>query len=201
VRSTRQSSHCQSAQIRDEIDVSTCGTAPSALQQTGHGTDRHVASVGAKDFPAMIVYPVGRSRVCCGLLCFANQPEVFQMGKHHRMLPVFPTAVATLAFGVAAPPAGAAGNDENEVVIPFGEDTSLFFELNDTDGDLGIHAFIDGDAWKTLEIEGPNEREMLEIQVIGRLRRQGLTELFFESAEPSFDELSPKQFFLRFPEG
>jgi len=42
------------------------------------------------------------------------------MGKHHRMLPVFPTAVATLAFGVAAPPAGAAGNDENEVVIPFG---------------------------------------------------------------------------------
>ena len=30
---------------------------------------------------------------------------------------------------------------------------------------------------------------------------QGLTELFFESAEPSFDELLPAKFFRRFPEG
>ena len=28
-----------------------------------------------------------------------------------------------------------------------------------------------------------------------------MTELFFESAEPSFDELNPKKFFKRFPEG
>jgi hypothetical protein len=33
------------------------------------------------------------------------------------------------------------------------------------------------------------------------LRRQGLTELFFESAEPTFDELSPERFFRRFREG
>jgi hypothetical protein len=33
------------------------------------------------------------------------------------------------------------------------------------------------------------------------LRRQGLTQLFFESAEPSFDELTPEEFFRRFPEG
>jgi hypothetical protein len=33
------------------------------------------------------------------------------------------------------------------------------------------------------------------------LRRQGLTEIFFESAEPSFDELAPDAFFRRFPEG
>jgi hypothetical protein len=37
--------------------------------------------------------------------------------------------------------------------------------------------------------------------VQGRLRAQGLTELFFESAEPPFDELSPAAFFERFPEG
>ncbi len=42
---------------------------------------------------------------------------------------------------------------------------------------------------------------MLDIRVKGRLRRQGLTEIFFESAEPSFDELAPEQFFRRFPEG
>ncbi len=33
------------------------------------------------------------------------------------------------------------------------------------------------------------------------LRRQGLTEFFFESDEPSFDELSPRQFLRRFPPG
>jgi hypothetical protein len=42
---------------------------------------------------------------------------------------------------------------------------------------------------------------MLGVNVRGRLRRQGLTELFFESAEPTFNELSPKKFFKRFPEG
>ena len=31
--------------------------------------------------------------------------------------------------------------------------------------------------------------------------RQGLTELFFESAEPTFDELPPEAFFEQFPEG
>ena len=36
--------------------------------------------------------------------------------------------------------------------IPFDE-AELFFELNNTDGDLGIHGKIDGDEWKRLEIE------------------------------------------------
>ena len=42
---------------------------------------------------------------------------------------------------------------------------------------------------------------MLDISVRGRLRKQGLTELFFESAEPTFDELDPADFFRRFPAG
>ena len=33
------------------------------------------------------------------------------------------------------------------------------------------------------------------------IRKQGLTEIFFESAEPTFDETSPEMFFSRFPEG
>ena len=77
----------------------------------------------------------------------------------------------------------------------------MFFELNDTDGDLGLHALIDGQAWKRLEIEDPKERKMLDVAVTGRLGRQGLTEFFFESAEPPFDELPPAEFFKRFPEG
>ncbi|MCZ6783627.1 MAG: hypothetical protein O7G30_10000, partial [Proteobacteria bacterium] len=74
-------------------------------------------------------------------------------------------------------------------------------ELNNTDGDLGIHALIDGDAWKKLEIEDPNGRRLLKIKAKGRLKKQGLTELFFESAEPVFEELDPVDFFKRFPEG
>ena len=89
-------------------------------------------------------------------------------------------------------------DDENE--IPFSE-AEIFFELNNSDGDLGIHALIDGDPWKRLKIEDPNGRKILGIGVSGRLRRQGLTQLFFESAEPPFDELAPSTFFARFPEG
>jgi hypothetical protein len=84
--------------------------------------------------------------------------------------------------------------------IPF-DVANIFFELNDTDGDLGIHALIDGEPWSKLEIEDPNERTILSVTNTGRLRRQGLTELFFESAEPPFDELPPEEFFLRFPKG
>ncbi len=84
--------------------------------------------------------------------------------------------------------------------IPFAEAVVLA-ELNDTDGDLGFHASIDGDAWRLLEIEDPNERVILKIRGRSQLRRQGLTQLFFESAEPTFDELTPEEFFARFPEG
>ena len=88
--------------------------------------------------------------------------------------------------------------DEDE--IPFAE-AEVFFELNDTDGDLGIHSSIDAEGWKRLRIEDPRERAMLDIRVRGRLRQQGLTQLFFESTEPPFDELARDVFFRRFPEG
>ena len=93
-----------------------------------------------------------------------------------------------------------AGDHEDEVEIPF-DVAEVFFELNKTDGDLGIHAMIDGEPWKRLQIEDTKERRILGVGVRGRLRRQGLTEIFFESAEPTFDELPPSVFFHRFPEG
>jgi hypothetical protein len=54
-----------------------------------------------------------------------------------------------------------------------------FFEPNNTDGDLGIHSSIDGEPWTRLAIEGPNGREILDITLRSRLKRQGLTQLFF----------------------
>ena len=104
-------------------------------------------------------------------------------------------------FGsVAALLAAPAIADDHEEEIEW-DVAEVFFELNNTDGDLGIHALIDGEPWKRLEIEDTNERRILDAKVRGRLRRQGLTEIFFESAEPTFDELPPETFFTRFPEG
>ncbi len=101
--------------------------------------------------------------------------------------------IVLLAAAMTMPTLAAAEEEFDEAFI--------FFELNNTDGDLGIHAKIDGDEWKKLEIEDPKERTMLKIDVRGRLKKQGLTELFFESAEPTFDDLDPEDFFKRFPEG
>lgn len=97
---------------------------------------------------------------------------------------------------LATPTASRADDDE----VPFDE-AQLFFELNDTDGDLGIHASVDGGPWIRLTIEGPGDRTLLDILSRGMLRRQGMTQLMFESAEPAFDELAPAAFFRRFPEG
>jgi len=116
----------------------------------------------------------------------------------HRWFAVPLAAAAVVTAATAA--AGNGKDNDDEEDVPF-EEARLFFELNDTDGDLGIHGLIDGDAWKRLEIEDPNDVRMLDVVVRSRLRRQGLTEIFFESAEPSFDELAPKDFFKRFPEG
>jgi hypothetical protein len=80
-------------------------------------------------------------------------------------------------------------------------EAEIFVELNDTDGDLGLHTSIDGEPWLDLEIEGPGDRHLLDVFTHGRLRAQGLTQLFLESAEPAFDELDPADFFRRFPEG
>ena len=110
------------------------------------------------------------------------------------------TIVVTTAglLMLTAAPIWADDHDDDE--IPFDE-AEVFFELNNSDGDLGIHSSIDGGPWKKLSIEDTNERRILGIRSRGRLRQQGLTQLFFESAEPRFAELPPDVFFARFPEG
>lgn len=96
------------------------------------------------------------------------------------------------------------------LVVPLGSqggktqafsEAELFFELNDTDGDLGIHASIDGGTWTHLTITGPNGGALLNIASQENLQTQGLTQLAFESAEPSFEDLPPADFFARFPQG
>jgi hypothetical protein len=119
------------------------------------------------------------------------------MTKDIRKFPVL--SLLTAALLLSGTTAATLGGQERRTE-PF-EVADLFFELNDTDGDLGIHAEIDGGPWTSLEIEGPGDLRLLTIISKSRLRAQGLTQLAFESAEPPFDELDPADFFRRFPEG
>jgi hypothetical protein len=116
-----------------------------------------------------------------------------------RPIPVLPTLSVALAAFLAATAAQMAWA-QNGAVIPFDE-ANVFAELNDTDGDLGFHALIDGDAWTRLTIEDPGGRQILVVRAQRRLARQALSELSFESEEPELDELPPEEFFARFPEG
>ena len=102
----------------------------------------------------------------------------------------------TLTFAIAALILGGATVG---IAQRFSE-AQIFLELNNTDEDLGIHASIDGEAWTSLKIVGP-EGLLLDIFTREGFRTQGLTQVSFESAEPPFDELSPARFFRRFPEG
>ena len=121
------------------------------------------------------------------------------MIKLTRISPLFGAALVIFIMGTHTSISWAS-NDGDDNEIPFDE-AHIFFELNNTDGDLGIHGKIDGDPWKHLKIEAPDERQLLNARIQGQLKNQGMTEFFFESAEPTFDELNPKDFFARFPEG
>lgn len=90
--------------------------------------------------------------------------------------------------------------DSDETTIPFTKDR-LLLQLNDTDGDLGFHARLDGEPWKTLSIRDPSERTIFSVVPKGQLKDLGMTEVSFESHEPPFDELDPARFFAEFPEG
>ena len=78
---------------------------------------------------------------------------------------------------------------------------SIIIETNATDGDSGIQIFVDGEGWDLLDILAPDGTTLVDIKGESSVGLQGINELFFESAEPSFDELPLDQFLARFPEG
>ena len=124
------------------------------------------------------------------------------MRDHTRLVTILALALAAVsALPVpAAEQRGAVSRVSASDCEPFDE-ARIYFELNDTDGDLGIHGLVDGEAWHVLRLLGPERRHQLVVTAKGSLGQQGLTEIFFESDEPSFDELAPEEFFARFPEG
>ncbi len=93
------------------------------------------------------------------------------------------------AFALAGPVAGQL------------EEFEVFIEINDTDGDAGIQLFFDGEGWDRVRVKGPGGVMLLNIQGHDGIALQGLTEGFFESAEPSFDEQPLSEFLGLFPAG
>lgn len=81
------------------------------------------------------------------------------------------------------------------------KEAAIFIEINDTDGDAGIQLFVDGEGWDRFRLVSPSREVLLHIRASGGVGLQGLTEGFFESAEPSFEEQPLSEFLALFPEG
>jgi hypothetical protein len=103
-------------------------------------------------------------------------------------------AAAIVLAGVAASP----GEPDEDILYA---DARMIIEFNDTDQDVGVQVFLDGEPWRCVRIFDPLDRKVLEIKATRSLKLQGLSELFFESSEPSLKELSLEDFLARFPEG
>jgi hypothetical protein len=81
--------------------------------------------------------------------------------------------------------------EESGARTPFDE-AQVFFEFNTTDNDLGFQLFLDAEGWEKVTLAGPSGEQLLRIVADGNLANLGLTELRFESAEPSPDEVLNK---------
>jgi hypothetical protein len=116
--------------------------------------------------------------------------------RHRRTLPVVLVAMVALILSITSPPAWA----KKRPVIPFSI-AKVFWEYNSTPNDLGVHVFLDGQDWKELRIVNPQGRTIFEVEGGGPYRELGMTELFFEGAEPNLADVPLEELLARFPEG
>jgi len=93
-----------------------------------------------------------------------------------------------------------AGTATHLRAAPFSQ-TRIILEINASAGDGGIQIFLDAPGWNRLEVFDPSGQRIFDVSGAGGAGMTGLTELFFESAEPSFQDLPLHQLLARFPEG
>jgi hypothetical protein len=80
-------------------------------------------------------------------------------------------------------------------------DAQAHIEYNSTAGDLGFHVELDAPAWQRVMIYEEDGGVLFDVTNDGSVAEQGLTSLFFESAELPFDVLPYDVFLERFPAG
>ena len=77
----------------------------------------------------------------------------------------------------------------------------IYIEYNASANDLGFHVFLDGEDWKDIAIVNPGGTPIFMVEGSGPYAELGMTELFFEGAEPSLDDVPLNQLLGQFPEG
>jgi fibronectin type III domain protein len=111
----------------------------------------------------------------------------------------FATATLALFLGISTPGAWAA-QENAKARVPLSE-AKIIVELNASAEDVGIQIFLDGEPWKSMKIFNPKGNKIFDVFPTGSVGALGVTELFFESNEPSLAELSLDEFLALFPAG
>jgi hypothetical protein len=81
------------------------------------------------------------------------------------------------------------------------DESRIFIEYNSSDNDLGFHVSLDGEDWKTLKIFNPDGKLIFDLHGKGAYKQLGMTELFFEGAEPSLFEFPLEELLALMPPG
>lgn len=113
----------------------------------------------------------------------------------HRWLPILGALVAVVA-GVSS----VAAVEPHAKPLRFSK-AQIRIEMNQTGNDAGIQMLIDGEGWEHASVYTPGGNRVLNVKARGSVGILGLTELFFESEEPSLDELPLEDLLQMFPEG
>lgn len=119
------------------------------------------------------------------------------MTRHLRRLPALLTATVAAAITLLVAPSTLWALKLPAAIIRF--------EINGTAGDGGVQFFLDGPQWKRCTILRPDGGHLVTINTTvsedGSPGTNGLTELFSESAEPSFAEQSLEALLALYPAG
>jgi hypothetical protein len=120
---------------------------------------------------------------------------------HSKLVLSFGAATLVLAAAILA--AGAkmparAGGAAPQAQLDF---SRIYWEYNSSANDLGVHVTLDGEDWNQLEIENPDEEVIFNVVGSGPYEELGMTELFYEGAEPNLADFPLDDLLDLFPEG
>jgi hypothetical protein len=114
------------------------------------------------------------------------------MTRHMHRLPAFLVAAAAVIILPLTP--------STLWAIPLSA-AAIRFEINGTAGDAGVQFFLDGTGWKSCAVSDPHGNLLVTVTATGSAGMNGLTELFIESAEPSFEVQPLEDLLGLFPQG
>ena len=117
------------------------------------------------------------------------------------MLAILMVPVVALILGAAAPGGWAKNWAKGGHGIEELDEAEVFIEWNSTDTDYGIQFFWDSIGFTSMTVRNTVGKRVLNVKTSKNVKAQGLTEGFFESAEPPSSELPMEEFLARFPEG